>query len=176
MSDSIPKGAAGGTSASASSTADEFCHPDRKRPVHLPNIEQLNQPVILFVTVCTKDRKPILANERVHAVLIRVWPQAEQYRVGRYVIMPDHIHLFCSPMSWEPENVKRWGAYWKRLATIQLRDLSPIWQRDCWDTQLRQVLRYDEKWEYVVNNPVRRGLVDAPEQWPFQGCLNELRW
>jgi putative transposase len=217
MSDSIPKGAAGGTPASASSNgnqkiagvnpprsmtrprgrcpsrleatptqgetpasatsaADEFRHPDRKRPVHLPNIERLNQPVILFVTVCTKDRKPILANERVHAVLIRVWPQAEQYRVGRYVIMPDHIHLFCSPMSWEPENVKRWVAYWKRLATIQLRDLSPIWQRDCWDTQLRQLLRYDEKWEYVVNNPVRRGLVDAPEQWPFQGCLNELRW
>jgi REP element-mobilizing transposase RayT len=109
-------------------------------------------------------------------VLIRVWRQAEQYRAGRYVIMPDHIHLFCSPSFLEPEYVNRWVAYWKRLATIQLPDLSPIWQRDCWDTQLRQGRQYDEKWEYVVNNPVRRGLVDTPEQWPFQGCLNELCW
>jgi putative transposase len=90
--------------------------------------------------------------------------------------MPDHIHLFCSPTSWEAEKVNRWVAYWKRLATIQLRDLMPIWQRDCWDTQLRRFSTYDEKWEYVVNNPVRKSLVDVAEQWPFQGCLNELSW
>jgi putative transposase len=144
--------------------------------VHLPNIERPNQPVILFVTVCTKQRRPILANDRVHAVLIRVWEQAEQYRVGRYVIMPDHLHLFGSPTSGKPENVKHWVAFWKRLATIELGDLSPIWQRDCWDTQLRQTHHYRGKWEYVVQNPVRKGLVASPEQWPFQGCLHELRW
>jgi len=176
MNESTMQRSTGGTLASASNKMVECSHLDRKRPVHLPNIERQNQPVILFVTVCTKDRKPVLATERVHAALIRVWPQAVQYRVGRYAIMPDHIHLFCSPTSWEPENVKRWVSYWKRLSTIQLRDLSPIWQRDCWDTQLRQDLQYDEKWEYVVKNPVRKGLVNAPEQWPFQGCLNELRW
>lgn len=166
----------GGTPASASGKAEEFNRPDRKRPVHMPNIERPNQPVILYVTVCTKDRRPILANSPVHEALIRVWLEAEQYRVGRYVIMPDHIHLFCSPASCDPENVKRWVAYWKRLATIELRNLTPIWQRDCWDTQLRQIGQYGEKWEYVVGNPVRKGLVGAPEQWPFQGCLNELAW
>ena len=173
----------GGTPAPASAKTDRgvadlngLDQPDRNRPVHLPNIERPNQPVVLFVTVCTKERRPILATDQVHAVLIRVWPQAEQYRVGRYVIMPDHIHLFCAPTSCEPENVKHWVAFWKRLATIELRELRPIWQRDCWDTQLRQVHHYSEKWQYVVGNPVRKGLVDAPEQWPFQGCLNELGW
>jgi putative transposase len=173
----------GGTPAPASAKTDRgvadlngLDQPDRNRPVHLPNIERPNQPVILFVTVCTKERRPILATDQVHAVLIRVWPQAEQYRVGRYVIMPDHIHLFCAPTSCKPENVKLWVAFWKRLATIELRELRPIWQRDCWDTQLRQVHHYSGKWQYVVGNPVRKGLVDAPEQWPFQGCLNELGW
>jgi putative transposase len=151
------------------------CH-DRKHPVHLPNVQRFNQPVILFVTVATKNRETILANERVHTTLIKIWPRATHYFVGRYVIMPDHLHLFCSPSSHETENVKTWVAYWKRLVSVELRDLNPIWQTDCWDTQLRQARHYDEKWEYVVQNPVRKGLVDSSEKWPYQGCLNELRW
>ena len=51
-----------------------------------------------------------------------------------------------------------------------------LWQTDCWDTQLRHVRNYEEKWEYVQANPVRKGLVSEPAAWPYQGCLQELRW
>ena len=142
----------------------------------MPNVERFNQPVILFVTVCSRDRRPILSSARVHEVLTAAWTQARQYRVGRYVIMPDHIHLFCAPAVREPENVARWVGYWKRWASLELRDLGRIWQRDCWDTQLRQGGHYGEKWEYVRQNPVRKGLVANADDWPHQGCLNELRW
>jgi putative transposase len=150
--------------------------PQRTHPAHLPNVARHNQAVILFVTVCTKDRRGILASERVQAALVRAWPQARQYRVGRYILMPDHLHLFCSPAVHGSENVKRWVAYWKRLVSLALADLQPIWQRDCWDTQLRQARHYDEKWVYVERNPVRKGLAANPQDWPYQGCLNELRW
>jgi REP element-mobilizing transposase RayT len=88
--------------------------------------------------------------------------------------MPDHVHLFCSPTTPDAENVQKLVAYWKRLVSRELADLQPLWQRDCWDTQLRNVGHYGEKWEYVVQNPVRKELVTSPEQWPYQGCLNEL--
>jgi len=45
-----------------------------------------------------------------------------------------------------------------------------------WDTQLRGVAHYDQKWEYTLQNPVRAGLVASPEDWPFSGELNEFRW
>ena len=35
---------------------------------------------------------------------------------------------------------------------------------------------YDEKWQYVRNNPVRHGLVESAEKWPYQGELNRLEW
>jgi hypothetical protein len=35
---------------------------------------------------------------------------------------------------------------------------------------------YHEKWEYVRQNPVRKGFVPSPDDWPYQGILNELRW
>jgi len=150
--------------------------PVRKKPVHLPNIERYNEPIILFVTVCTKNRKPHLASERVHHILRKVWSESVQYHVGRYVIIPDHVHLFCSPAVDLPESVQEWVAYWRRLTSRELKDFCPIWQRDCWDTQLRRFRSYDEKWAYVVRNPVRKGLVSKPEEWPYQGCLNDLHW
>jgi putative transposase len=150
--------------------------PVHKRPAHLPNVERHNQPAIVFVTVCAGGRKAVLACARAHHVLTTVWSEARQYTVGCYLIMPDHIHLFCSPAVANAENVKHWVAHWKRLASIRLRDLQPLWQRDCWDTQLRHVDHYAGKWEYVCANPVRKGLAARPGDWPHQGCLNELRW
>jgi hypothetical protein len=52
----------------------------------------------------------------------------------------------------------------------------PIWQMDCWDTQLRAGQSYGAKWDYVRNNAVRHGLVARAEDWPYQGELNILPW
>jgi len=68
--------------------------------------------------------------------------------------------------------------YWKSLVTKRWPDshLIPIWQASHWDRQLRREENYDTKWEYVRQNPVRRGLAQQPEEWLFQGQLNELVW
>jgi putative transposase len=52
----------------------------------------------VFVTVCAKHRKPILANPEAHNALRDAWQRAENWLVGRYMIMPEHIHLFCAPI------------------------------------------------------------------------------
>jgi hypothetical protein len=45
----------------------------RKHPVHAPVYERHNTPVIVFLTVCTKDRKAILANDSAHELLRAAW-------------------------------------------------------------------------------------------------------
>src|SRR3954468_17508350 len=67
----------------------------RQHPVHQPVCERFNEPVIVFVTVCAKNKKPILANAEVHQLLRTTWDAADSWLVGRYMIMPDHLHLFC---------------------------------------------------------------------------------
>lgn len=52
----------------------------------------------------------------------------------------------------------------------------PIWQTDCWDTQLRAGESYSAKWDYVRHNAVRHGLVEHDADWPYQGELNILDW
>ena len=150
----------------------------RKHPAHQPVVEQFNRSRIVFVTVCSKDRNPIFARESVHDLIVRSWKKADQWVVGNYVLMPDHIHFFCSPVGLEHPPLKKWITYWKSLVSRNWPNPGEhsIWQTDFWDTQLRKGESYTEKWGYVRNNPMRAGLVAQTEDWPFQGVVETLSW
>jgi len=91
--------------------------------------------------------------------------------------MPNHLHLFCAPNGIDAPSLERWMSFWRSRVTIRIgKHKGEVWQRDHWDRQLRRGERYDKKWEYVRNNPVRHGYVTKVEDWPYQGELNELRW
>ena len=152
--------------------------PDRRAPARHALDDLGNRSNLVFVTVCTKDRKPILANDAVHELLTEVWRISATWLVGRYVIMPDHLHLFCAPATFEAPNVRDWISFWKATFTRKWTraEDKPIWQRDAWDRQLRKGESYSAKWEYVAENPVRHGLVKRTEDWPFRGELNVLQW
>lgn len=51
-----------------------------------------------------------------------------------------------------------------------------LWQRDFWDTQMRNRRHYDEKLAYVRMNPVRKGLCRTPEAWPYRGAVFPIKW
>ena len=150
--------------------------PKRKYPAHPPPRGQHNRPIILLATVCTRNRQCLLTNPAVHAALRSAWPRAAGWHVGFYMIMPDHVHLFCSPSELYPRPVAAWVSYWKRLVSREAPSLRGQWQRDCWDTQLRKMDHLREKQEYVRLNPVRRGLARHPQEWPYQGFIHQFRW
>jgi hypothetical protein len=81
---------------------------DRRHPIHLPPSERHNRAIIMFVTVCTARRRKILASARAHDAIVDAWNDARLWLVGRYVIMPDHIHFFCAPNEFEAPSLERW--------------------------------------------------------------------
>jgi REP element-mobilizing transposase RayT len=108
----------------------------------------------------------------VHAAFIAFAAQANlrhNIAVGRYVIMPDHVHLFVRG----PDNFQlgRWVGMLKQALAkhIALRATSPIWQRGFFDHVLRHDESYGNKWNYVRENPVRAELVSNPDEWPYSG-------
>jgi len=133
------------------------------------------QPTIIFDTVCTKDRKPWLARDDVHALLREIWDSAAAWLMGRYIIMPDHIHFFAGATESGIE-YDRWVTFWKSQFSKRHQSPDRRWLSGHWDTRIRNAASYESKWEYVRRNPVRHGLVDDPVKWPFQGTVHELRW
>jgi putative transposase len=134
----------------------------------------LDQATIVFVTVCTQGRAKQLANSNVHDALLQAWKKADRWMIGAYMIMPDHIHFFCSPTDIDIA-IEPWITFWKREFRRALGADAPRLQIDSFHHRLRGEESYSEKWEYVRENPVRAGLVTRPEDWPYQGMLNELR-
>lgn len=171
---SVPKRSGAQGPASLQAVAPK---PGRRHPAHHPPRERHNQAVIFLVTVCTKNRKPFLANTEAHELLLTAWRNATSWHVGRYVIMPDHLHLFCSPAETPARSVKQWVRFWKAEVSRHWPrpGEQPVWQVDFWDRQLRKDEHYAERWEYVRNNPVRAGLAATAEEWPWQGEIHELR-
>ena len=53
---------------------------------------------IYFITSCTESRRRVLANRDTLAVLreeFETAPKRYGWTIGRYVVMPDHLHFFC---------------------------------------------------------------------------------
>lgn len=150
------------------------CELSRKHPARGVFISP-SDPTIVFLTVCTKDREPWLAQPHVHEFLHKIWLEEKAWLVGRYVLMPDHLHLFCAPHDLRV-SLNAWVSYWKRRFSRLRLPACGRWQRDCWDTRLRRSDGYIAKWDYVRLNPVRKGLCATPDDWPYQGEIHVLPW
>ena len=66
----------------------------------------------VLLTVTTENRAPWLANDIAQKHLSMAWRKAEDWLVGDYLLMPDHLHCFCFPGDREVE-IERWISFWK---------------------------------------------------------------
>src|SRR5262245_50177555 len=115
------------------------------------------------VTTCTHNRARLLDTESIHQSFLHFCRRAADRRVfvGRYVIMPGHMHLF---VAFAPGSTSL-SEWLKSLKNGLFRTLrangraSPHWQEGFFDHVLRSQESYSEKWDYVLLNPVRAGLV-----------------
>jgi REP element-mobilizing transposase RayT len=91
------------------------------------------------------------------------------------VVMPDHVHLIFTPLINEKarevyslgeimDAIKGASAH---LINRLLARSGRVWQEESFDRVLRCSEKLDEKVEYVLNNPVRRGLVLNREDYPW---------
>ncbi len=155
----------------------------KAKPPRLDLIFQRFDAPVYFVTFNTHTRAPLLANPEVHAAFVGYCQRATKFYigVGRYVLMPDHAHLFVSLGAGCPTRLSEWVKGLKRnldTALISLgfkpsrlpnQQLISFWQPGFNDHLLRSDESYAEKWHYVFQNPVRAGLVSRAEEWPYAG-------
>jgi putative transposase len=132
------------------------------------------------VTACTNRRRKILAHAAIHETFIEFARQGPEFGawLGRYVLMPDHLHLFVA-LDGDKATLPKWMKSLKNSLSKTLRAgnlLSPHWQKAFFDHVLRSSESYSNKWMYVSENPVRAGLVKDAEGWPYQGEVFSLEY
>lgn len=103
---------------------------------------------------------------------------SERRRLGfllcGYTLIPDHWHALIWPplpitISGVLRNVKRVSSF-KINRPRQTR--GSRWQHQFWDRFVRDTKEFRERLEYMHMNPVRKGLIEKPEQWRWSSYNN----
>ena len=155
-------------------------------PPRLPVVFQTYDPPLYLVTFNTLLRRSLLASDRVLGTFREYAERGLEFHVatGRYVLMPDHVHVFVrigrdmTLRRWESGLKQSLGKTLTQLGheptIIPGSKLKSFWQPGFFDHLLRHNESYAEKWNYVWRNPVRAGLVAKPEDWPYQGEIHVI--
>ena len=135
-----------------------------------------------FITCSCHGRLPLLNRPQSRDCFLSILEQVRaQYRfvVIGYVVMPEHIHLLITePEIGNPSKVMQVLKQRTARALLPKRrdprqrslfaDHSQpraFWQARFYDFNIWTTKKRVEKLRYIHRNPVKRGLVDSPEQW-----------
>ena len=146
-----------------------------RRPIRLPP-EAYREGHCFSVTIDTYYRKRIFEQATAANVGLRcLRDAARRYsaRVYAYCFMPDHVHLVAQiPPG---TDFARFVNYLKQSSGLALREVlgtrESIWQPRFYDHALRSDEGLVAACEYVLNNPVRAGLVAAARDYPYSGSI-----
>jgi len=123
-----------------------------------------------FLTASVAGRRRVLTNRhRAMIVLdaIRWLHGADRFIVDAAVVMPDHLHLVGqlgkSTLAKVMHTLKSYSAHRLAVAGIE----SPVWQKGYHDHGLRGDEDYRVRARYVLQNPIRAGLVRRVEDYPY---------
>jgi REP element-mobilizing transposase RayT len=139
----------------------------------LPHFQRDDTPH--FVTSCTYHRW--ILPERARSIVLDscLHDNGAKFDLKVAVVMPDHVHLIFTPLvdvaakevfslADIMDAVK--GASAHRINKT-LERKGRVWQTESFDHALRSSESLDAKSEYVLENPVRRGLVNVWADYPW---------
>lgn len=131
---------------------------------------------IYFITTVTAGRTPFFANFPVARLVVgemRTLDEEKMIHSQAWVLMPDHLHwLFQLGKEKELSHIlKLFKGRTARLVNEALHRKGPVWQTAFYDHALRKEEDLEGIANYIIANPLRKGLVPKIEQYSLWDCI-----
>ncbi len=100
--------------------------------------------------------------------ILRSHVAAKRFKVHDFVVMPDHVHLLMTvngDMSIEKAVQFIKGGFSYRLKK-ETGYTGEVWQKGFSEVRVNDEDSFAKHREYIAQNPVKRGLVSTPEEFP----------
>jgi len=143
---------------------------------HLPHWEEPGRAYFITFALKDPDACDLTSSDLAPIVIEALHHYANgSYRLYDYTVMPDHVHAVIQPIvtkgACEPlwrimKNIKSWTA---KQINQRLGTAGPVWLHETYDHMIRNRRDYGEKARYIWLNPVEKGLVQNPAEWPWWG-------
>ena len=130
-----------------------------------------------FATTKTSQGRPLLQSQRNATLMVdvlRSYVAAGKFRLHDFVVMPDHVHLLITvggDMTIEKAMQFIKGGFSFRLQK-ETGYLGEVWQRGFSEVRVDNSQSFLQHREYIAGNPVKAGLVDSSEKFPY--CFTYL--
>lgn len=138
--------------------------PVRRKLPHGPPPFPVRDGIVQFVTINAAERggRPFLKAAGTILDSARFYHLHGRWFLRLFLVMPDHLHMLATFP--ETASVQATCAAWKGF----LRRTAGIrFQADCFEHRIRNAAEFSEKWAYIRENPVRKGLVAVADDWHF---------
>lgn len=135
---------------------------------------------IYFLTLCTESRKPLFEDPKLAETIekeLEFRRDKEEIKLFCYCIMADHLHLLLSLGEYYHGNLQNWVSAFKRHTAKTLKDelnLHSVWQKNFFDHIVRKEETIGDIANYILNNPVRKGIVANWQEFPFSKMVDPL--
>jgi len=104
---------------------------------------------------------------------LRYW-EGERFLLHCAVVMPSHVHCLLTPLLKAP-NVPfdlpgirhSTRSYTAHQINKRLGRAGAVWQEEGHDRIIRSPQHYEAVAQYIINNPVKWGLVSRPDDYPW---------
>jgi putative transposase len=123
-----------------------------------------------FVTFSCFRRQPLLDTPVAYNLFERELEAVRArygFVVAGYVLMPEHVHLLVGEPQRSSLSVALQVLKQQTSRKLKRREAPQFWQRRYYDFNVWSEEKRIEKLRYIHRNPVVRGLVKEPEQWPW---------
>jgi len=142
------------------------------RPHRLDGFDYLG-PRQYFLTFCTRNRATVFIDTSVADLVLTQFLRAanrHQFAFLAYCLMPDHVHALIEGLS-DDSNLRVFAksaketsgrAYFRRFGC-------PLWQEGYYEHVLRAEEDARAIAPYVLENPIRAGLVASAADYPYIG-------
>lgn len=123
-----------------------------------------------FVSASTCMKRCLLQSERTATLLIEVlrgYREQEKYLLHEFAVMPNHFHLLITPTVTLEQAMQFVKGGFSFQAKKRFGLTTEIWQTSFYDHRVRDAEEYERFKNYIHDNPVRRGVVQKAEDWPF---------
>jgi putative transposase len=126
--------------------------------------------VFHFLTFSCYHRQPLLDNATAYSVFEHELEKVRirySFVVAGYVLMPEHVHLLVGEPRRSSLSVALQVLKQQTSRQLKQRGAVQFWQRRYYDFNVHKEEKRVEKLRYMHRNPVKRGLVEKPEQWQW---------
>ena len=99
----------------------------------------------------------------------------KMFRLNAYVLMANHVHVLIEPRSSLAQITKRMkGSSAREANQILRRSNARFWQAESFDHWIRTPQEWQRVRTYILENPVKAGLVKRPGQWPWSSASHPI--